>query len=164
MSEQTNQKASELRQRYWEEAGKPTDEDSDKPAYIPWIEALVAQLEDKNAALKQMADIENTYGHLYIVAMRYIKDEWGEDKYWELFDAVCKHFDALLADTPEMEDRIEAIRERMSKGYVFDQPGEVVVSRDEDMKWIFGRVEEINELILSAFGLPLMMWMDMQKD
>ena len=63
-----------------------------------------------------------------------------------------------------MEDRIEAIRERMSKGYVFDQPGEVVVSMDEDMDWIFGKIEEINELILSAFGVPLMMWMDERKD
>ena len=52
MSEQTNQKASELRQRYWEEIGKPTGEDSDKPAYIPWIEALVAKLEEENEALK----------------------------------------------------------------------------------------------------------------
>lgn len=63
-----------------------------------------------------------------------------------------------------MEDRIEAIRERMGKGYVFDQPGEVVVSMDEDMNWIFGKVEEINELILSAFGIPLMMWMDEQRE
>ena len=63
-----------------------------------------------------------------------------------------------------MEERIEAIRERMSKGYVFDQPGEVVVSMDDDMIWIFGKVEEINELISSAFGVPLMTWMDMQRE
>lgn len=56
---------------------------------------LIADLEEENERLQGLVDIENTYGHLYLVTVRYVKDEWGEDKYWELFDAVCEHFDAL---------------------------------------------------------------------
>lgn len=56
-----------------------------------------AKLEVENERLQALVDIENTYGHLYLVAMRILKDEHGDELYWELFDKTCQHFDALLA-------------------------------------------------------------------
>ena len=50
MSERTNRGASNLRKRYWQEHGRPPEgegphPDMGGPAYIPWLEALVTQLE-----------------------------------------------------------------------------------------------------------------------
>lgn len=54
----------------------------------------VAQLDAENERLQQL---DSSYGHLYLVAMRIIKDEHGDEMYWDLFDKVAEHFDALLA-------------------------------------------------------------------
>jgi hypothetical protein len=60
MTEQTNQGASKLRERYWEKFGKPPDgpgphPDRGGPAYIPWLELLVTQLEAEIGVLRDYA-------------------------------------------------------------------------------------------------------------
>jgi len=52
--------------------------------------------------LQSLVDLDHTYGHLYLVAMRKLKDH-SEELYWELFATVLAHFDALL--TIEGPDR-----------------------------------------------------------
>lgn len=46
---------------------------------------------------------------------------------------------ALLSDNERM--RLGAIRHRIGKGYVFDRPGEITVTREEDMAWLIERLE-----------------------
>lgn len=40
-------------------------------------------------------------------------------------------------------DRIKDIRRRMSNDYIFDEPGEAVISMDEDMEWALGVIESL---------------------
>lgn len=58
MNEKVDTGASELRERYWEKFGKPPDgpgphPERGGPAYIPWLEALVAQLKEDNVRLRE---------------------------------------------------------------------------------------------------------------
>jgi len=41
----------------------------------------------------------------------------------------------------KIKERIKGIRRRMSNNYIFDEPGEMVVSMDEDMEWALGVIE-----------------------
>jgi len=50
-----------------------------------------------------------------------------------------------------MLKRIEDIRRRMSNDYIFDEPGEAIISMDEDMEWALGEIELLHELFLMAF-------------
>ena len=63
----------------------------------------IGKLEAENERLAEWSEIENSYAHLYLVTMRYIKDEWGEDKYWEVFEANLDYFDALTGGDDETE-------------------------------------------------------------
>lgn len=58
-------------------------------------EKRLAELKAENERLQGLVDLDHTYGHLYLVAMRKLK-EHSEELYWELFDTVLAHFDALL--------------------------------------------------------------------
>ena len=67
MSERTHFEVSELRKRYWQECGKPPEgegphPDRGGPAYIPWLEALAAQLEAE--LLQYKADLRATDGQV----------------------------------------------------------------------------------------------------
>ena len=46
-----------------------------------------------------------------------------------------------------IEDRIKDIRRRMSNDYIFDEPGEAVISMDEDMEWALGVIESLRGAI-----------------
>jgi len=45
----------------------------------------------------------------------------------------------------KIKDRIKDIRRRMSNNYIFDEPGEMVVSMYEDMEWALGAIESLIE-------------------
>lgn len=46
-----------------------------------------------------------------------------------------------------LKDRIKDIRRRMSNDYIFDEPGEAIISMDEDMEWALGVIESLMEAV-----------------
>lgn len=50
-----------------------------------------------------------------------------------------------------VEDRIKDIRRRMSNDYIFDEPGEAIISMDEDMEWALGVIESLREAVADLY-------------
>jgi len=42
-----------------------------------------------------------------------------------------------------LKDRIKDVRRRMSNDYIFDEPGEAIISIDEDMEWALGVIDSL---------------------